>query len=259
MMRMLVMIAAVLAGCGSKSKAKSPPPSEAPGVVAAAEAASARLAAIEQGIRVEDVVRGEVAKPQLVGDALALPLKRAQTSAGAALVEAVAALEVRYLATPLDATDAAKQPGPWSADDGRDQLGSATVEARLRVWAAHPKGFVKFAVVAGPDGAPVMRVGSADTRHVDIGGGPALTAGLLRVDVSGATVLVTALENTSGGYRPGPLRNALAVAALQAAGRAAPGMVVHDNPTGDYETSQLAHAQKMMMAPPVDAGVVPAP
>jgi hypothetical protein len=36
-------------------------------------------------------------------------------------------------------------------------------------------------------------------------------------------------------------------------------MVVHDNPTGDYETSQLAHAQKMMMAPPVDAGVVPAP
>ena len=258
MTRMLVVIAAVLAGCGSKGKAKSPP-SQSPEAAPGAEAAAARLSAIEQGIRVEDVVRGEVAKQQLVGDALALPLKRAQTSSGAALVDAVAALEQRYLATPLDATDAAKQPGPWSADDGRDQLGSATVDARLRGWAAHPKGFVKFVLVAGPDGAPVMRVGSADTRHVDIGGGPALTAGLLRVDVSGQTVLVTALENTSGGYRPGPLRNALAVAALQAAGRAAPGMVVHDNPTGDYETSQLAHAQKMMMAPPADAGAAPTP
>ncbi|MCC6994009.1 MAG: hypothetical protein IT370_05210 [Deltaproteobacteria bacterium] len=257
MMRKLVVIAAVLAGCGSKSKAKAPP-SETPEVRAAAEAAAARLAAIEDGIRVEDVVRGEVAKTQLVGDALALPLRRAQTSSGAALIEAVAALEQRYLATPLDATDAALQPGPWSADDGRDQLGSATVDARLRVWAAHPKGFLKFVVVAGAEGTPVMRVGSADTRHVDIGGGPALTAGLLRVDVSGATVRVTVLENTSGGYRPGPLRNALAVAALQAAGRAAPGMVVHDNPTGDYPTSELAHAQKMMMAPP-DAGGTPAP
>jgi hypothetical protein len=157
---------------------------------------------------------------------------------------ACAELEDAYLASQLESTDPPSQSGPWESDEGRDVLGSATVDAKLAAWqaldAARP--FVKFAVVRTSQGGLAMRVGSMRVGHVDIAGGTALSAGLLRTSVQDGRTQVVVLENTSGGYRPRPLRNRTALAVLAAAGYLPANprdLTVYDNPSGGYEDSQL--------------------
>ena len=226
----IALTVALLAGC------KRPPRS-------APQGAADRVAQVRAGILAEDAERGGEPR-RAVEAALAERLATAERAlAGAdpaAAGRAAAELEAAYLATTLDSSDARQQPGEWTADDGRDVLGAPGVDDKLRAWSTHPRGFIKFAVVGTPRGL-AFRVGSASVRHVDLAGGSALTAGILRVELEpGARPLVKELENTSGGFRPGPLRNRIARVALKNAGYAAPELVVYDNPTGDYATSRLA-------------------
>ena len=157
--------------------------------------------------------------------------------------DACAALEEAYLASQLESTDPAQKAVPWSPDEGRDVLGSETVDAKLAAWQAlDPKlPFVKFAVVRGENGALLMRVGRMDVGHVDIAGGNALSAGLLQTAVKNGKTYVVTIENTSGGYRPGPLRNRTTLNAVRAAGYLATDseLTVYDNPSGSYDDSKL--------------------
>jgi hypothetical protein len=89
-----------------------------------------------------------------------------------------------------------------------------------------------------------VRVGRADVRHVDLAGGPAIAVGILRFRFDGPRPIVTEVENTSGGYRPGVPRLETALAALAELGYlpARRGdLIVHQNPTGDYDRSMIAH------------------
>jgi hypothetical protein len=162
--------------------------------------------------------------------------------------EACARLLDSYLGSLLESTDPSASPGPWAIDDGRDVLGSASVDQKLALWQAQnpERPFAKFAVVRAADGTLSMRVGRLDVGHVDIAGGPALSAGLLRTAVHDGKTEVVVLENTSGGYRPGPLRNRLSRAALEAARYmpSASELTVHDNPSGSYDHSKLIPAKR---------------
>jgi hypothetical protein len=104
-----------------------------------------------------------------------------------------------------------------------------------------------FAVVRLPSGELVTRVGRLDVGHGDIAGGPALSAGLLRSEVKDGKARVVLLENTSGGFRPGPLRNRVTLEALRAAGylpTSQADLTVHDNPSGGYDHSALITPSK---------------
>jgi len=206
------------------------------------------LAAIEAGITAEDTTAGgRPTKTQTVAAQLQSQLAAARAARDAARAdgageEAIARFErcverlrAAYLASTLESTDPF-DGAAWVADDTRDALGAAGVDAKIQRWQG-ADGYVKFAVtVAG--GAAQVRVGSPSRSHVEIGGGPAVAAGLLRFDFSGSRPAVAELENTSGGYRPGPLRNATARAAIEAAGYAV--RAVFDNPTGGYDRSRIA-------------------
>jgi hypothetical protein len=163
----------------------------------------------------------------------------------AAFEGAVDALHTDYLASSMESTDDPASPFAVNAD--LDVLGSSTAHAKMLLWQAasqtYYNGTVKFAVppLASTGGVLVCRVGNPVTMaHNRVAGGDAIAAGFMRVSATGHTV--TEFENTSGGYRPGSLRNATARAAIEAARPVAYTVVDgarHDNPTGSYDTSTI--------------------
>lgn len=158
---------------------------------------------------------------------------------------AVDALHGAYLASTMQSTDGEVDGFEPGAD--LDILGSSAAHAKMLQWQLasreHYNGTVKFAVPP-PDatgGQLVCRVGNPmAVGHNQVGGGDAIAAGFIRVEETG--YVVTAFENTSGGYRPGWLRNATARAAIEAAQPIAYAITEgarHDNPTGSYDTSTI--------------------
>lgn len=216
--------------------------------------ANASREAIERAIRIEDGPRKGKAKSLLVGDqvhvereaaAKLVPASPYSEVAVRPYEDACAKLETAYLASLLESTDPASQTGAWVIDEGRDVLGSPSVDAKLLAWQTKDpaRSLAKFAVVYAKDGVSLeVHVGSLDIGHVDIAGAPALSAGLLRTAVVNGKTTVVAFENTSGGFRPGPLRNRTTLAALTAAGYVpmpASALTMHDNPSGGYADSKL--------------------
>ncbi len=208
---------------------------------------------VVDGVALEDAPRGSAPEDQKRPEDLVGAQIRAQLDAAAACrvaaeadpaqvsayAAAVERLEAAYLASSLVSTDA-WDGAAWAPDDYRDQLGNRGVDDKIRAWqAASELSCIKFAVVRAGD-ATVVRVGSMDAAHVEIAGGPALAAGLLRFDLDGPRPVAAELENVSGGFRPGPLRNATARAAIIAAGYAsAAGLDVYANATGTYGSSHM--------------------
>ncbi|MCC6994010.1 MAG: hypothetical protein IT370_05215 [Deltaproteobacteria bacterium] len=243
----LGLVLAMLAGCGPRPAARRADPTSDSYLQALA-----RLSALEAAIAQEDAPRPEQPKARSVREQLAPALDAALAARAAArrdatraatLPPAVAALEQRYLGSELDSTYAPEQPGPWSPDATRDVFGSPTAAPRMRAWQPPdaPTAFIKFAIPPPAPGQPLeLRIGHFRTRHVDIAGGPALVAGVLRVRFGPDGPRVLALENASSGLRPGRLRLRLAVDLLRAHGWATPDLVVHVSPTGDYDRSHLA-------------------
>lgn len=229
------------------------------------------LAQIENGVRAEDygTRRGEErnTKGQMAEErsraALSTQLCDLQKAADAlrtgaekrAFVAGVQKLLHDYLATPLHGSDDAEgriAPEVWAKagnSAGIVLTESAPSNKTIDEWQSST-GFVKYAVTT--DG--VMRVGPPTLPHQVIAGRqqtgkiwvpkPVLAAGVLHFHTEGdGSRSVDGVENTSGGFRPGPLRNNTALQALKAAGElpADPSTVdVHQNPTGDYDTSSLA-------------------
>jgi hypothetical protein len=253
-MRSIVFAALVLLACAPAAPVSTPVASEADAAMLGRRVAAATQSreAIQAAIQHEDGPRKGKPKTVLVGDQVRATLDEAARLVPAAPLDeakvrayeqACAALEAAYLESLLESTDPASKPLPWMSDEGRDVLGSPTVDAKLAAWQAfdaeHP--FAKFAVVR-VDGVLQLRVGRLDVGHVDIAGAPALSAGLLRSEVQGGRTVIVVVENTSGGFRPGPLRNRTTLGAIEAVGylpsdRAA--LTVHDNPSGGYADSVL--------------------
>ena len=158
---------------------------------------------------------------------------------------AVAALRAAYLESPLYSTDDLSQRGggAWARSSSRARVDPASsrgpdtvTRADITRW-QNANGFVKFVVVQRPR---FMALGEGS--HIDIAGGPVVAAGLLYFDLhgSGDYPAVSELENVSGGFRPGPLRNETAVAMLTAAGFPHAAAARHDAASGAYDTSQIA-------------------
>ncbi len=208
---------------------------------------------IRQAAEQEDAPRGGHEKTLKVQDQLKsaselaaqrLPTAPYQAKDVEAYEAACRALEAAYLDSLLESTDPASIAGPFRSDGGRDLLGSATVDAKLKAWQEKnpARPFVKFAIVRSSDGKELeVHVGAFDVGHVDIAGGPALSAGLLQTTVIDGKTKIVVLENTSGGFRPGPLRNLIAKRAIEAASYLPDGhdLTVHDNPSGGYDHSKL--------------------
>lgn len=244
-------------GCASTSAPQASQPSDEPDAQVLAQRvqrATLRRDLILQAAQTEDAPRKGKAKQRRVAEQLTAQAQRAESvqprtpfeEAGVrAFEEACGELEAAYLASELESTDPGSHDAPWSVDERRDTLGSRTVDGKLRAWqeedAKHP--FVKFAVVRAPDASRLLvRVGPFDLGHVDIAGGPALSAGLLQTRVIDGKTFVVVFENTSGGFRPGPLRNQTTRRALDVAGYLPPiaaDLTVYDNPSGGYADSQL--------------------
>jgi len=216
--------------------------------------AKASREAIERAIALEDGPRKGKAKSLPVGHqvhveretaAKLVPTSPYVDAAVGSYEEACAKLEASYLGSLLESTDPSSQPGGWAIDEGRDVLGSPSVDAKLAAWQAKDpaRSLAKFAVVRAADGVSLeVHVGSLDVGHVDIAGAPALSAGLLRTSVVDGKTTVIAFENTSGGFRPGPLRNRTTLAAIKAAGylpTSSSALTIHDNPSGSYADSKL--------------------
>jgi hypothetical protein len=211
----------------------SPPPDAGDGGDRARrDAADRACAAIVALIDQEDTPRGDP-KEHTTREQVA-PAMRDATAAAAGLIDdyegAIERLRRAYLASLLYSVDAPELTGDWSAGDQRDELGSDTFATHLAAWLDGAQlATFKFALVGSS-----FRVG-AGLQHVDVAGGPALAAGLVQLDAKGA---VHAIENTSGGFRPGSLRNLTAHAALPASAVASDLRVI-DNPDGDYDRSVL--------------------
>jgi len=246
----------------------------------------ARVRQIVQGIDIEDSTAGDMggaaraAKPsgQRVRDQIAGPLATAQRhreraawalDTGNRTVELLAqfetsvqALERAYLDSNLISTDTTIAPGEeWRPTGDRARLREATRD-QLSGWQSSPadEPWVKFAVPPRDrtDGNLEIRVGSKDLSHGEIAGGPAIAAGILSFDFSGAgRPRVHEMENVSGGFRPGPLRNTIAREAVAAAGYTlADDFTEHRDATGAYGGSVMyAHGQQL--AEPTEAHVVP--
>jgi hypothetical protein len=212
----------------------------APAVEARRVAAANLLAEIDREIGIEDDQTDGHAKPTLTRTAALGALLDAAHSAEtlarttpteanvAALERAVQAALTRYRATPMSSRDGAMRTTTTSQADYLDAVSFSQLLAWQRADATQP--WVKFAVpppAAG--GANRMRVGSPALHHNEVAGGEAIAAGLLRFNPDDGTV--AELENTSGGYRPGHLRNATAAALLSAAHYT---VSVHDNESGQY-------------------------
>jgi hypothetical protein len=160
-------------------------------------------------------------------------------------VAAVQQLLHDYLNTPLQGTDEL-ETADWALGEQHARAYSEVSDADLRAWQADA-GFIKFAVCAG-GGMRVApaRVGDASIPHMSIAGRqadatgaliprPVISAGVLNVSFPNGQRHIE-LENTSGGYRPGALRNDNALAAM---GPVAGGVDVHQNLSGDYPDSVL--------------------
>ncbi len=223
-----------------------------------AQATSLRQA-IQDAVQREDAPRNGKVKTMLVSDQLRTSMDLVERNAPTAPYQepnvskyeaACLALEAAYLGTELESTDPASKTGAWTSDEGRDVLGSDTVDAKLAAWQSRDplRPFAKFAVVSASDGKGLaVRVGALDTAHVDIAGGAALSAGLLQSSVIHGKTRVVVVENTSGGYRPGPLRNRITREALEAAGylpEAPSDFTIYANPTGGYDASKLIVSTK---------------
>jgi hypothetical protein len=227
------------AGVAQSAPARQPAPT-APSLDDRCVAAGRMLAEVEREVAQEDALVGNESKthttstPRLVERlaaghrALDAALASPTEATVAALEAAAQAALTEFRATPMASRDGA--PGPtlpgeakWLSDASfSDLIGWQTVEPG--------QPWVKFAVPPPAAGAaPRMRVGSPALAHVDVAGGEAISAGLLRFDPADHSV--GEVENTSGGFRPGRLRNATAAGLLGAAGYT---VTVHDNETGDY-------------------------
>jgi hypothetical protein len=214
------------------------------------DAADRQLSQIEAGIRAEDdpagrthpktvTVAAQVAGPRASAQAAWLTAMSAigtdqEETAIAAFEVAVACLYQAYLASDLESTD---DPftGIWQADDHRAVLAhDAGVEALVAGWQG-ANGFVKFAIPS--DHPDQIRVGDPGRySHAEIAGGTAISAGLL-VFLPRSPLAVGELENTSGGFRPGPLRNATAMSLLESEGFEV--IREHPNPDGSYDHSDI--------------------
>src|SRR6185503_14713360 len=99
----------------------------------------------------------------------------------------------------------------WSSDGDRGSLDDGDIRDKMDAWSKE-SGYVKFAVPLAAPGE--VRVGNPKKyAHGEVAGGNALTAGLLYYDKASDTI--TEVENVSGGFRPGPLRNAIVMELLQ--------------------------------------------
>lgn len=144
-----------------------------------------------------------------------------------------------YLESPLYSTDDLSVRGgaPWKKLPGQRELLAQVSVAQLKGW-QKDLGYVKFAVPTVPS---PHRAVVGDMSHVELAQGPVVAAGLLLFRFHGSDrPTVGELENVSGGFRPGPLRNATAAAAIRAAGYQIADGARHDVDTGSYDHSQIA-------------------
>ncbi|GEM_PF-5835041 len=210
--------------------------------------ARSELAEIRRNIVLEDADRGRGHRTKRPDETVAAQVARELAAALAAeaaaqpndsasiqgLVTAVASLRTAWEQSTLVATDTAEGLS-WTADESRCALGDPDAARLMARWQA-ATGYVKFAVVRGEDG-PIVRVGDpAVYSHGEVGGGPAISAGLVEVDADRHEI--AQLENVSGGYRPGPMRNATAKKGFEAEGWRV--RAVHASQTGGYDDSVLA-------------------
>jgi hypothetical protein len=164
-------------------------------------------------------------------------LKAAEDAASAFEV-AVRAYQDAYERTYLVSTDKAiDKKAKWEETSQRDRLGSATVKKKLETWATKLP-YVKFVI---PAGHPTdVYVGDPALGHIAIANDNALAAGLLKLKTD--PLRVSEIENASGGYRPGPLRNALVLARMIDLGYVQDdlhGTQVDHRPDGSYTGSKI--------------------
>lgn len=163
---------------------------------------------------------------------------RAAAAAAGAFEAAVRAYQDAYERRYLVSTDAPIKKATWGPTKQRDRLGNKTVQERLETW-AKTLAYVKFVIPAGqPD---EVYVGDPALRHIDIANDNALAAGLLRLKAG--PLRVSEIENASGGYRPGPLRNAQVLARMIDHGYVQDdlhGTQVDHRPDGSYDGSKIA-------------------
>ena len=195
------------------------------------DAACARLALIEDSVKAEDTQRGgDAATDDKVEGQHSVAAQLAGTGTRKAAIDArdpsyvalasktpvpavvafetaVRAYQDAYERTYLVSTDRpVDKKATWKATLERDRLSNKTAKDRLAEWASLP--YIKFVI---PVGHPTdVYVGIEPLSHIDIAEDNALTAGILKVTTS--PLRVSELGNSSGGYRPGPLRNALVLA-----------------------------------------------
>ena len=226
------------------------------------DAACARLALIEDSVKKEDTPRGDMAKDDKVEGQHSVEAQLAATGtrkaamnardpsfaalAGKDPIPAVTAFETAvrayqdaYERTYLVSTDApVNKKATWTPTDERDRLSNESAKAKLVTWATQP--YVKFVI---PAGRPTdVYVGIEPLAHVDIAEDNALTAGIMKVKTD--PLRVSELGNSSGGYRPGPLRNALVLARLIDHGFVQDnlaGTAVDNRPDGTYDHSHILH------------------
>jgi len=163
---------------------------------------------------------------------------KAQATAAGAFEVAVRAYQDAYEHTYLVSTDAPiDKKATWGPTKQRDRLGSDTVRAKLETWAT-TLPFVKFVIPAG--NPTEVYVGDPALGHIAIANDNALAAGLLKLKTD--PLRVSEIENASGGYRPGPLRNALVLARMIDLGYVQEdlrGTQVDHRPDGSYNGSKL--------------------
>lgn len=155
-----------------------------------------------------------------------------------AFERAVAALEAAYLSTYLVSTDGPNPTTAWvePADHSMLNLTAANGHDQVRSLMSMNGGghYLKFAIPAAhPD---QLHAGTAAHAHQDIAGGNAMTAGVFTLT---ADDQIAQLENTSGGFRPGPLRNQLAAALFTSLGFTIATTLAND--TGGYGHSAIDH------------------
>jgi hypothetical protein len=227
------------------------------------DAACARLKLIEDSVKKEDTPRdGDEAKDNKVEGKHSVEAQLAATGtrkaamdardpsfvalAGKDPIPAVAAFETAvrayqdaYERTYLVSTDRpVDKTAKWKPTLQRDRLSNESAKTRLVDWVNQP--YIKFVI---PVGHPTdVYVGIEPLGHIDIAEDNALTAGILKVKTD--PLRVSELGNSSGGYRPGPLRNALVLARFIDHGIVQDdlaGTAVDNRPDGSYDHSHILH------------------
>jgi hypothetical protein len=225
------------------------------------DAAEARLQLIDSSVAAEDTPRrGGQTKDDTVAGRNTVAAQLAATGTRRAAVDACAASEAAltgtgaatavaafeaavrayqdaYERTYLVSTDAAVDPSQrWEPTDWRDRLSNSSAREKLIGWASQP--YVKFVVpVSRPND---VYVGIEPHGHIDIANDNALTAGIMKIRTN--PLRVSELENSSGGYRPGPLRNAIVLSRLIDLGfvqENLSGTEVDHRPDGTYTNSRI--------------------